>query len=178
MQTNATAATTFASLADLLVYPTDTYKQSLSRLSPAACPGAAAEIAAFAESVARMPLSSLEEIFTRTFDMAPICVPYVTTHIWGDESFERGKLMSGLAEAYRRLGLETGGELPDHLALLLKFTTFLDESELKDLVTYCLRGPVKEMTARLESADNLYAPVLRAISMVIERDFPEDKSHD
>jgi nitrate reductase delta subunit len=170
MQTATDITSTCASLSTLLEYPSldylDKVRSCRDRLvSP--FPEASELVQEFLGAASGHTLEELEEIYTRTFDMAPICLPYVASYIFGDESFDRGKLMTGLVDAYARLGFDTGGELPDHLALLLRFAGHLDEAEFADLVEYCLEKPVGEMVDKLQGADNLYAPAMRAIQLVL-----------
>jgi len=181
MQAIVDTANVCASLAELLDYPsaelTDKIRicrEKLSSQHPEVC----ASIEEFLARVSELPQDVLEETYTRTFDMAPICVPYVTSYIYGQESFDRGKLMSGLAEAYSRIGFETGGELPDHIGLLLRFAPFLDQDELADLVQYCLREPLGEMVQSLQNANSPYAPLMRAIQLAVSAQSVPEAEHD
>jgi nitrate reductase delta subunit len=103
-----------------------------------------------------------EEVFTSTFDVTPSCVPYVSIHLFGEENFKRGAFMAGLQARYQQTGFITGGELPDHLAVLLRFAARTDEAERRDLVRFCLLGPVARMRDALGEA-NPYRFLLEAV---------------
>lgn len=168
-----------SALAELFAYPQEGYFAKIEqceRLLAADCPRAASYIRQFRTEAEGHSVEELEELYTRTFDIAPLCVPYVTSYIWGDESFERGKLMSALAEAYARLGFDAQGELPDHIGVLLRFMSRLDEGETGDLIEYCLRAPLDEMVGRLESAQNIWGPALKAVRAYLEQ--TQGKAHD
>ncbi|MBX9770371.1 MAG: nitrate reductase molybdenum cofactor assembly chaperone [Candidatus Obscuribacterales bacterium] len=117
----------------------------------------------FLNEIEKRTTNELEEIFTRTFDMAPLCNPYLTSYLYGAENYERGNLMTKLSERYREDGFDTAGELPDHLGLLLKFAPNFSGEELSELVEYCLLKPVEEMRASIESDENPYRHLLGCV---------------
>ncbi len=127
----------------------------------------------FRAKIVKFEDAELEEIYTRTFDIAPVCVPYVTAYIYGGESFERGDMMSKLLDVYSKYSFDTRSELPDHISVLLRFAQHLNEDEMADLVKWCLRKPLKDMIMSLESGQNIYLPLLKAVSSVLDQDFPE-----
>ncbi|MBS1994165.1 MAG: molecular chaperone TorD family protein [Cyanobacteria bacterium SZAS LIN-3] len=117
-------------------------------------------------------LSEFEELYTRTFDLAAICSPYVSGYIFGDENFDRGTLMATLGDKYAELAFDSCGELPDHLSVLLRFSSLLDQEALDELVEHCLLAPVTEMTDRLKDSDNPYYFLVSAILTVLKIDHP------
>jgi len=159
-------------LATLLEYPRasffDDLDQAAERLEKSS-PHAASKVRDFSSRLADCSVSDLEELFTRTFDMAPILCPYVTAHIYGDENFDRGRLMSALSSKFEEKGFSPGNELPDHLAVILRFAPYLSSEELTELNDYCLRQPLTEMHRTLSDAGSPYAHVLEAIQSVIDQ---------
>jgi nitrate reductase delta subunit len=131
-------------------------------------PEAAAELAPFVVWLANASVETLEEIYTRMFYVSPVCVPYVGVHLFGEEGFQRGALMARLLEAFDARGFDAGDELPDHVAVLLRFAELLDPEELDDLVEYCLRGPVDRMAARLATTTNPYRHALGALHRLVQ----------
>ncbi len=121
----------------------------------------------FLSKCKEMSQGELEELYTRTFDLAAIASPYITGYIYGDENFDRGTLMACLSENYSQLGFDLKGELPDHLSVLLRFSSWLDEEALNELIEYCLLKPVAEMVSQLNQGDNLYFFLLSAINIVL-----------
>jgi len=92
--------------------------QQLRRLDPST--PAIERLESFANSVESLSVTELQELYTQTFDLSPICSPHVGYHIFG-ESYKRGALMAQLREEYQNMGLPAGSEIPDHLAYLLKY---------------------------------------------------------
>ncbi len=158
--------------AALLEYPNEGYSQ-LARQRQVSISAdysrAGRYLAEFCERIDAMPLSELEEVFTRTFDMAPICSPYISAHIYGDENYERGNLMAGLIQRYDETGFDRGNEMPDHLAVMLRYMTYATTEEVDELVEFCLQKPVAEMADNLKNATNnpygkLFASLLEVMS--------------
>lgn len=66
-----------------------------------------------------LTLGEWEELYTRTWDLDPLTPPYIGFHIWG-EDYRRGNFLAQMQHACRIAGVETGGELPDHLSPVLR----------------------------------------------------------
>ncbi|MBI1880623.1 MAG: nitrate reductase molybdenum cofactor assembly chaperone [Chloroflexi bacterium] len=81
----------------------------------------------FRDFIAETSLGRLQEIYTVTFDLDATCHPYVGYHLFG-ESYKRSAFMLGLKERYAGYGLDTGSELPDHLAMLLRYLALCDDA--------------------------------------------------
>ncbi|MBK9144043.1 MAG: molecular chaperone TorD family protein [Candidatus Melainabacteria bacterium] len=163
------------SLAALLEYPGESFFEDAERVAVILQenrPRAAASIRKFlantGEKNPKDPVSEMEELFTRTFDIAPIVCPYITAHIYGDENFDRGRLMSALSSKFLERGFAPGAELPDHIAVLLRFAPYLDEEELTELSELCLRQPIAAMTDSLRDAGSPYLYVFEALQTTIE----------
>ncbi len=129
---------------------------------------AAEAIKAFLDWMADVDLEEAEEVYTRTFYIAAVCTPYVSVHLFGEESFQRGELMARLVDAYLREGFEHGSELPDHLAVLLRFSALIEGEELDELIGYCITEPVKAMKAQLARTSNPYLHVFRALETLLK----------
>jgi len=122
-------------------------------------------------------LRGLEELHLRTFDSQPQCIPYLSVHLFGEESFQRAKLMVGLSESYERAGIDIGTELPDHLAVVLRSCSSLNREEWVDLAVYCLRAPIDTMVEGLVENRNPYRHLLTAIRSLLNEDVPENNHH-
>lgn len=163
-------ATALAGYSALLEYPDDNYrKRALEwrKSVEAFYPGAGKLLDQFCDQIEKMPLTELEEVFTRTFDMAPICNPYISAHLYGDENYERGNLMAGLIDRYSETGFDYGKEMPDHLAVILRFMPFATAEESDELVEFCLVKPVGEMADNLRDSDNPYGTLLLSLLEVL-----------
>jgi len=136
-------------------------------LLDAAMPQAAAALAAFRAELAELDDDALQDLYSRTFDLAPRCVPYLSVHLFGAESFKRARLMTGLDDAYRRAGLDRGGELPDHLGLVLRFADAFGAEEWDELLQLCLARPLARMRTDLAAGGNPYRHLLDAVRLVL-----------
>ena len=74
----------------------------------------------FYNQTEKLTLEQLEELYTTTFDMQPVCYPYIGYQLFG-ESYKRGAFMAQLNDAYHAFGYSAGQELPDHVSIILRF---------------------------------------------------------
>jgi nitrate reductase delta subunit len=135
------------------------------------CSEAAAHLGRFAEEMSAIGLHKREEIYLRTFDLNPSCPPYMSVHLFGEESFKRAILMTGLAAAYDRAGFDRGGELPDHLGVVLRFAPQFDDEEWTELARFCLATPLVRMGAVLSPTNNPYRHAVAALHALLRADF-------
>jgi nitrate reductase molybdenum cofactor assembly chaperone NarJ/NarW len=167
----------FELLSAALDYPSEVtavaVKQAIQLLGSEE-PEAAQQLQNMQTVMQNTPLDSLQEIYTRTFDMAPLCVPYLTSYIYGPESFERGDCMAKLNAIFKTRGFDPGNELPDHVAVLMRFCAQLDDEEISDLVRYCMARPLKDMVQTLVDADSVFRYPLIAFRAVLQKRFPEE----
>ena len=131
-------------------------------------PRAARQLDRFLDRARSLGPERLQEVHGRTFELSPSCVPYLSVHLFGDGSFRRARLMAGLAESYHRAGFDRGGELPDHLGLVLRFAPHMDGDEWRELVRFCLVPALPSIAAGLEGTDNPYRHVLEAVRLLLE----------
>jgi nitrate reductase delta subunit len=109
--------------ADILEYPTPDLPRQVKAcagLLAAVNPEAAVLLDSFRAFVEQTPLPQLEELYTHTFDLQVVCYPYVGYQLFG-ESYKRGAFLARLNEGYREHDFTAGNELPDHVAVVLRF---------------------------------------------------------
>jgi nitrate reductase assembly molybdenum cofactor insertion protein NarJ len=107
------------------------------------------EFVAFAQ---RTPRDTIEEIFSATFDLNASCHPYVGYHMFG-ESYPRSLFMLELKDRFRSQNFDHGGELPDHIGVLLRFLSTCGDTEMRDEIARDAVLPtLAPMTAAPESA--------------------------
>ena len=158
-------------LGQLLYYPRQSYQAAVLLASISVSrnfPSVSKALGQFAKTCQTKSLQDLEEIYTSTFDLAAICSPYITGYIYGDESYDRGTLMAQFSAQYDEIGFDTNGELPDHLALVLCYASWLDNEVLDELITYCLLEPVKAMVEKLKDSTNPYFNLLSAVLILVQ----------
>jgi nitrate reductase molybdenum cofactor assembly chaperone NarJ/NarW len=165
----------YALFADLLEYPTPALagqvKSCIESLVPVH-PDAAGKLAEFQLHLQGQSLAQMEELYTSTFDMQPVCYPYVGFQLFG-ESYKRGAFMAKLVEGYRAGGYAAGKELPDHVAVILRFLaggSQAQEGEFgRTLLVEGLLPGLRKMGAAMEGESlNPYAAVLSALLSVLE----------
>lgn len=164
-------ASVLRGFAPLLLYPKDDYKKNAVDWQKAVSlyyVSAGNLLQKFNQELALFTTSDLEELFTRTFDMAPVCCPYISAHIFGDENYERGKLMSGLMDRYSEIGFDYGREMPDHVAVVLRFAGEIQGDELQELIEYVLSEPIKQMADGLSGSGNPYHWLFLSILQILE----------
>jgi nitrate reductase assembly molybdenum cofactor insertion protein NarJ len=158
-------------LARLLDYPSENYLDSFDSVTDQCvqlCPDAKQLLVEFSKFVSETPRPKLEETYTRNFDLAPLCSPYVSGYIYGDENFDRGSLLSRLNDRFEEIGFDRKGELCDHLGVLLSFSERLSIEEIDDLCELVLVAPLKEMVSRLADCQSPYHPLMKAIEIAVK----------
>ncbi len=114
-------------------------------------PEAAQLLREFASLVAVTPLGQMEESYTGVFELNPALSPYVGYHLFG-ESYKRSVFMLALKEQYRAHDFDPGVELPDHLAVMLRFLAQCSDSKIvAETVEEALLPALEKMQS--ESAD-------------------------
>lgn len=116
----------------------------------------------FKERIIKLPMSQLEEIYTRTFDLQAICYPYAGYQLFG-EDYRRGEFMAKLKEEYRSSGfVPPEDELPDHIRVIFLYLSYNPSDTV--LIEECLL-PVFEkfLDSFKENTDNPYYFLLKAI---------------
>lgn len=156
-------------LAELLSYPA-TPEATLAALReavdlvPAGTPGREA-LARFAAHVETSDPSSLQELYTSTFDLQPACAPYFGHQLLGEEeSARRGPLLARLAAIYAREGFRPREELADHVAEALRFVGCARSTpERDDLVRDGLVPALRRMLDTFTDRSNPYRDLLLVV---------------
>jgi nitrate reductase delta subunit len=159
-------------LADLLAYPTPAIAEQagacLLALEPVS-KKARDHVEVFSRFCLANPVSRLEELYTDTFDLQPLCCPYVGYHLF-DEDRGRGMFMVRLQEHFRAGNHQLNGELPDHISVMLRSLSGREGTgETRELIGYCLIPAVAKMVVLFKGGDNPYRGVLEATRMVLEQ---------
>jgi nitrate reductase molybdenum cofactor assembly chaperone NarJ/NarW len=157
--------------AALLEYPTPALARQvnacLDSLNPVQ-PAAAEELTQFQSSLQQHSQAQIEELYTRTFDMQPVCYPYIGYQLFG-ESYKRGAFMARLVEGYRLNGFDAGKELPDHVSVVLRFLAHSPEAWKSDfgqpLLLEALLPALEKMAQAL--AGNPYQAILSALLLFL-----------
>ena len=150
-------------LANALQYPRP---QQLARLERdlQALPnnGLRMSIAAFLSKVHLLSLGEWEELHTRTLDLNPPIAPYIGYQTWG-ESYQRGAFLARMARQLYENGVNPEGELPDHLAVILRYLAQA-QTPIPELLEV-FHPAVQRMLAALRAAEptNPYVDLIEAV---------------
>ena len=118
-----------------LAYPREGYRARVAECRDLLASGdseAAAAVRAFCETTEHLNDAELEELYTRTFDLNPVCTPEVGWHIYG-EQYRRGRFLVQARDLLKVVGIEERGELPDHLMSLLPAVARLKPDDAEGL---------------------------------------------
>lgn len=132
----------------------------------------AAALEPFARFIRETPETDLEEFYTRTFDINPLCCLEVGWQVHGD-TYDRGAFLVKMRGLLRDHDLSEGTELPDHLGAILPLIPLLDEAESRELRDVFILPAVIRMRRGFVSgagADNIYDAVLSAIEITLRRE--------
>ena len=164
----------FDLFAALLEYPSaETMEQAqgcLEQLKPIHLESAEA-LEKFVRRLDQLSLEKIRELYTITFDMQPVCYPYVGYQLFG-ESYKRGAFMAQLNEAYHAIDYSAGQELPDHLAVILRFlgldsTNRAGEFSQALLTSGLMPALEKMLNVFSENSENPYAELLAALQLFL-----------
>jgi nitrate reductase molybdenum cofactor assembly chaperone len=172
--------------ADLLEYPRSDVAQTARDcrdLVAEDSPEAAKLLGQFVVFAERTPQDTIEEIFTATFDLNASCHPYVGYHMFG-EAYQRSALLLELKDRFRVRGFDPGVELPDHIAVLLRFMSICtdDPEANEEIAREALLRTLEPMTLAPEAEPvegdqevpevfdigNDYRRVLQALMLVLQ----------
>ena len=157
MSDQPTSKRVWGLFAELLDYPHETPLEKLRecrKLTGAMSADTETRLAEFQAFAADATLGSLQEEYTLAFDMDMSHSLYVGYHLLG-ESYKRSALLLEFKERYRTHGIETAGELADHLPVVLRFLAVCDDQDLTDEIVGDAIWPMLEMIARKDkNSDN------------------------
>lgn len=159
----------FDRLGSLLEYPSPSLPQEVEKCITFTPSGGPAELLQdFRSFLATSSLSRMEEVYTRTFDLQAVCIPYVGYHLFG-EDYRRSLFLAGLKKIYRENNFSTGRELPDHLAVMLRFLAQRkDGEESRELIRDGLIPSLEKMISCFPAGENPYKGLLQALLLILK----------
>ncbi|MCI0457991.1 MAG: nitrate reductase molybdenum cofactor assembly chaperone [Gemmataceae bacterium] len=157
----------YDSLAGLFTYPGEDHRARLEecRQLLAEIPDAAALLERFQQRTANLGLAGMEELYTHTFDLNPVCSLEVGWHLFG-ENYSRGEFLVEMRQQLRRAGLEESGELPDHLCHVLVAVARMGQPAADRFVAARLLPALQKMLTGLAGKENPYGDLLEAVRCV------------
>ena len=161
------------SLAGLYEYPTESYSERVAgcrALAEQRSEGRGQAISDLEQRTHGMTRGEVEEMFTRTFEINPVCALEIGWHIYG-EDYARGALMVRLRQELRTQGIPEITELPDHLTHVLQLLGRLDDSLADDLAGRYVLPALGKMIEAVKDTDCPYTGLLEMTRDVINDEF-------
>ncbi len=140
-------------------------------------PEVAAQLLPFADFLAASDRSRIEEVFTATFDLQPLCHPYVGYQLCG-ESQQRTMFLMKLQELYREHDFRTGSELPDHLSEMLRFIGCVNDVHCRrELIDDGLLPALEKIIQGIDNDDHPYQGLLKTLHSFLSERSAEKGAH-
>ena len=157
---------TYKQFADLLEYPDQRWT---SRVDAA---GEFSGLDDFFRGVSKLTLCDIQELYTRTFDLNPVCALEIGYHIFG-ENYKRGEFLANLRETEAPFDLGQEKQLPDYLPVVLRLLTELQDEDLRtSLIGECLIPAIDKMLTALKESENPYRLLLEALRVKLQCEVP------
>lgn len=150
----------FRQFADILEYPQPGFREAVYDCEVAITAkdsAAGALLRIFSTYVKKSSLEKMQEVYTTTFDLGATYHPYMGYHLLG-ESYKRSAFMLELKDRFRAEGFTPREkELPDHLAVILRFMSICRrDEEIRELACEGILPVLNKMLKenQTEGADN------------------------
>ena len=130
-------------LAGLFEYPDAGYPERVRQIKKfldGNYPEAAGEIGKFLDYLPADDLLTMQELFTRSFDVQAIATLDIGYVLFGDD-YKRGELLANLNREHLAAKNDCGTELADHLPNILRLMSLLKDEELIEDLAYAIVGP-------------------------------------
>ena len=152
----------YINLADLFEYPSLDWDSKINVGSDNH------SLTEFRSAINTLSLSDLQELYTRTFDLNPVCALEIGYHLFG-ENYKRGQFLASLRETEAPFDLSQEHQLPDYLPALLRLLTKLEDEELRgSLIGECLVPAIGKMLASLKDTENPYRYLLECVRTTLQ----------
>jgi nitrate reductase delta subunit len=155
-----------AAYAALFAYPGGDLGAAAARIAALVGRGAREGLERFGAWLARTSPAEREEEHTAVFDLEPACPPYVGFHLVGDGP-PRGAFLARLAGVYRARGFVPEGELPDHLAVVLRFLSEADGPDRDALLSDGVVPALGGMRAALGEGGSPYRDLVESLAAFV-----------
>jgi nitrate reductase delta subunit len=131
---------------------------------------------AFLDHVEKTPLAELEREYVEVFDLSRRHALYLSYWTDGDTR-RRGEVLAGFKQRYRRSGflVDTRGELPDFLPLVLEYAAVADPEDGAELLQE-YRPSLELLRLGLVEDGSSYADVVAAVCATLPGVSPPDRA--
>ena len=166
-------------LASSLEYPGEDWNTRLERCKQWLTiqePDVAVQFIRFRRQVKKLSIEKMQELYTQTFDLNPVCTLDIGYHLFG-ENYKRGELLAKLRETEAPYELGQAKQLPDHLPVLLRLLAKLEDEELRHaLIGELLIPALGKMLEALSQTENPYRDLIEVISNALKNEVPDAES--
>ena len=135
-------------LANLFIYPGGDYKvevQKVQHFLDTNFKEAAATLLPFTSFVENVTLHTLEELYTRSFEVQAVTTLDLGYLLFGDD-YKRAELLVNLNKEHNTVNNDCGNELADHLPNILRLLPLLNDYELRtELVNLVIAPALMKM---------------------------------
>lgn len=133
-------------------------------------------LSGFVDHLAATPLETLTRHYVEVFDLSRKHALYLSYWTDGDTR-RRGEVLGTFKQRYRDSGflVQTGGELPDFLPMVLEYAALVDPDGGYDLLQ-AYRPSLELLRIALEEERTPYADVLIAVCATLPGASPADRS--
>jgi len=162
--------TLYAAVAGLLRYPDENWRQRLEDCESALRSEAPALLPLLADLRGRVEglgVDEMQELFTRVFDLNPVCTLEVGWHLFG-EQYERGEFLVKMRGLMRHFELPEDTELPDHLTHVLEVLGEMDAESAQEFAAACVFPAVDKMSASFKGEESAYETAIRLVVRSVE----------
>ena len=166
------ATNLYDALAAVFTYPDENYLETVQQAVRTAPPEIQPPLQEFAGGLEGKSVLELQELFTVTFDLNPVCSLELGWHLLG-ENYDRGLLLVRLRALLRQHGIAESGELPDHLAHALRLIGRMDAEARHDFAAAIVLPALGKMLDAFRSQPNPYEKVLEAVKAQLRSLCPE-----
>lgn len=168
------------SLASVLEYPTEDWFHRLEQckaISLLTDRGGSEYFSGFWLEIHKFSLLKLQELYTRTFDLSPVCALEVGYHLFG-EDYKRGEFLARLRETENPYELGQEQQLPDYLPVILRLLGRMEDAEERAaMIGYCLIPALNKMNETFEKKQNPYGNIIRfllaTLKQIAEKSVPK-----
>ena len=136
----------------------------------------ARELRPLVEHLGSRPLADLQRAYVDTFDLSRKHALYLSYWTDGDTR-RRGEVLGRFKAAYRRSGflVDTHGELPDYLPMVLEFAACAD-AEAGAALLQDYRASIELLRIALQEKESPYAAAVVAVCATLPGSSPVDRA--
>jgi nitrate reductase delta subunit len=168
-------------LASALEYPGKDWNTRLERCRQWLTiqePGVAVQFVSFRRKVRKLAIEKLQELYTQTFVLNPVCSLDIGCHLFG-ENDKRLEWLAKLRETEAPYELGQANQFPDHLPVLLRLLTRLEDEERRNaLIVDRLIPALGKMLEALSQTNNPYQDLIEVISNALKNELPDPESSE